>query len=211
MTIILQSINTGSSANAGDGDSLRTAFNKINNNFSILSTATDNFVLTTATTSTLGGVIVGLGLAINTTTGVLSATGEFTTSTVYINDQTGAPSVNIISYSGSTSLTTGSVTLFNFDQTVYRSAIIDISANNFSLNTDDVASGYVVTRNATVSTALGSGVISINALGNTSNAEWDLSASNSGNLVNVQMINPIGSGAVGHVINWRAKVSLFRL
>ena len=32
-------INTGSGANAGDGDSLRAAFIKINNNFSYLSTA----------------------------------------------------------------------------------------------------------------------------------------------------------------------------
>ena len=33
-------INTGSSANKGDGDTLRTAFNKINSNFGFLSTAT---------------------------------------------------------------------------------------------------------------------------------------------------------------------------
>lgn len=38
MTTILY-VNTGSSANAGDGDSLRTAFNKINANFTVLSTA----------------------------------------------------------------------------------------------------------------------------------------------------------------------------
>lgn len=36
----IQVINTGTSANAGDGDSIRTAFSKVNNNFSFLSTAT---------------------------------------------------------------------------------------------------------------------------------------------------------------------------
>ena len=36
----IQYINTGSSANAGNGDNLRAAFTKINNNFSILSTGT---------------------------------------------------------------------------------------------------------------------------------------------------------------------------
>lgn len=36
----IQYINTGSSANAGDGDSLRSAFIKVNNNFSYLSTTT---------------------------------------------------------------------------------------------------------------------------------------------------------------------------
>ena len=36
----IQYINTGSSPNRGDGDTLRTAFNKINENFSYLSTAT---------------------------------------------------------------------------------------------------------------------------------------------------------------------------
>jgi hypothetical protein len=35
----IQLINTGTSANSGNGDSIRTAFNKVNNNFSFLSTA----------------------------------------------------------------------------------------------------------------------------------------------------------------------------
>ena len=35
----IQYINTGSSANAGNGDSLRSAFIKVNNNFAYLSTA----------------------------------------------------------------------------------------------------------------------------------------------------------------------------
>jgi hypothetical protein len=36
----IELINTGTTANAGNGDSIRTAFNKVNNNFSFLSTAT---------------------------------------------------------------------------------------------------------------------------------------------------------------------------
>ena len=36
----IQLINTGTTANSGNGDSIRTAFNKVNNNFSFLSTAT---------------------------------------------------------------------------------------------------------------------------------------------------------------------------
>lgn len=41
MTISFQSINTGTSANKGDGDSLRSAFHKINLNFKDLSTITN--------------------------------------------------------------------------------------------------------------------------------------------------------------------------
>ena len=90
-------INTGSGANRGDGDTLRTAFNKINQTFSFLEVATGikgtedligsmftnntgttgiisnyngatssiSLSLTTATSSTLGGVIVGDNLTID--------------------------------------------------------------------------------------------------------------------------------------------------
>lgn len=70
-------INTGSSANKGDGDTLRTAFNKINANFETLVQeigSTSSFVLPTASTSTLGGIKVGANLTI--TDGVLSATAS---------------------------------------------------------------------------------------------------------------------------------------
>jgi hypothetical protein len=49
----IQLINTGTSANAGDGDSLRSAFSKINANFQYLSTATG------ATTGTGGSANLG--------------------------------------------------------------------------------------------------------------------------------------------------------
>ena len=70
-------INTGSSANKGDGDTLRTAFNKINANFETLVQeigSTSSFVLPTASTSTLGGIKVGANLTISN--GVLSATAS---------------------------------------------------------------------------------------------------------------------------------------
>lgn len=68
-------INTGSSSNKGDGDTLRTAFNKINANFRYISSATfygtGTFVLETATNTVLGGVKIGQGLVIDGT-GLLS-------------------------------------------------------------------------------------------------------------------------------------------
>jgi len=39
-----QTINTGSTPNKGDGDPLRTAFDKINNNFDELYTADETFI-----------------------------------------------------------------------------------------------------------------------------------------------------------------------
>jgi hypothetical protein len=100
----IQIVNTGTSANSGNGDSLRTAFTKINNNFrelsdivgnidriedvigNLLSTSTQTGISITynsttnvlslsvipATTSTIGGVIVGSGLSV-TNSGQLSA------------------------------------------------------------------------------------------------------------------------------------------
>lgn len=93
-------VNTGSSPNKGDGDSLRTSFNKINQNFAYLASNTattatigmvkvgnnlsiapdgtlnaenGNYVLPTASTSTLGGVKVD-GITILINDGVISAT-----------------------------------------------------------------------------------------------------------------------------------------
>ena len=63
-------INTGSSANKGDGDTLRTAFSKINANFEYLSTATGaggtgTYVLPVATTNSLGGVKSGVSILVS--------------------------------------------------------------------------------------------------------------------------------------------------
>ena len=58
MTILY--INTGTSPNSGDGDSLRSAFNKINANFQYLSTAsfTGNTGTSTGGTANLGDIVI---------------------------------------------------------------------------------------------------------------------------------------------------------
>lgn len=103
-------INTGTSANKGNGDTLRNAFWKINANFGLLTpgaistdfvgnilgnsllngltvayntaTGTAAFSINIASTSTSGGIKVGSGLSINTSTGVLSVSGIFDSITV---------------------------------------------------------------------------------------------------------------------------------
>ncbi len=213
MTVTIQYINTGTSSNAGNGDSLRTAFNKINSNFLALSTATGGggtFTLNTATGSTLGGIKVGVGLDISSD-GTLSATGGTAGSEINILDQDNNPSVDIISYSGASSLGNMSVEMFTIDKTVYRSAVIDISANNTALNTEDIAAGYTVTWNANASQLIGFGPVAVNIDGETDNAEWDLESSTLGDTVKIRMKNAVGIAANTHVIEWRAKVSLFRL
>jgi len=66
-----QLINTGTNANDGTGDSLRTAGTKINSNFSELY-AKPEYTLPTASTTTLGGIKVGSTLQINPSTSVVN-------------------------------------------------------------------------------------------------------------------------------------------
>jgi len=207
----IQFINTGTGANAGNGDSLRTAFNKINANFTILSTGTaSSYVLTPATASTLGGIKIGVGLEVSPD-GTLSATGTNASTVINVLDQNNNPSIDIVSYSGTATLSSTNVLLFNFNKTIYRSASVEISANNTYNQTDDIATGYGITWTANVSKIFGLGPVAMDNAGNTANAEWDLRTSNYGNNINVNMIDATGGLAVGHTINWRAKVSLFRL
>jgi len=209
MSVTVQFINTGSSANAGNGDSLRTAFTKINGNFLALSTST-GFVLTPATTSTLGGVKAGVGVVI-ATDGTISATGTNAGSTVSVLDQTNAPSVDIVSYSGRSVLTTGTQLMFTFNKTQYRSATIDISATNEANQTDDVATGYAVTWAGNLATAIGLGPVAFGPDGSLANAQWDITATALGSDISVKIKNAVGNAAIGNPITWRAKASLFRL
>ena len=169
-----QYINTGSGANKGDGDSLRLAFHKINQNFANIGSS----------------------------------------STVTISDGNDVPTVDLKVYSGTFTLptnTTTPVTLIEFDQRVYRSASIDIFAEDTTANTQDAASGYTVTWNNSSSVVLGTGIVSLQQNGTTGNANWDLKdTSILDNRVRVQAYNVSGS-TNGNVINWKAKVSLFRL
>jgi hypothetical protein len=209
MSVSVQFINTGSSANAGNGDSLRTAFTKINGNFLALSTST-GFVLAPATTSTLGGVKAGVGVVI-ATDGTISSTGSNAGTTINILDQTSAPSVDIISYTGRSILTTGTQLMFTFDKTLYRSATIDISATNEANQTDDVATGYAVTWAGNLATAVGMGPVAFSPDGSLGNAQWDITASALGTDISIKIKNAVGNSAVGNPVTWRAKASLFRL
>jgi hypothetical protein len=210
MSVSVQFINTGSSANAGNGDSLRTAFTKINGNFLALSTATGITSINTATATKVGGIKVGVGLTIGAD-GTLSATGGNSNSIINILDQAGDPSVDIVSFSGSTSLQRTLMDLFSFNKTLYRGATIDITAQNQGTGTDDIASTYSVIWAGNLATITGMGPIAMRTDGVTGNAEWDLAAGCLGNNVTVKLKNIVGVPAVGHTIDWRAKVSLFRL
>lgn len=167
-------INTGSGANKGDGDSLRLAFWKINQNFANIGTS----------------------------------------STVTISDGNDIPTVDLKVYTGSFTLpadTNTPVQMIEFDKRVYRSASIDIFAEDTTDQTQDAASGYFVTWNNNASQVIGTGIVSLHTDGTTSNANWDLVNSViDGNFVRIKAYNVSGSTSQ-NTINWKAKVSLFRL
>jgi hypothetical protein len=167
-------INTGSGANKGDGDSLRLAFWKINQNFANIGSS----------------------------------------STVTISDSNDVPAVDLKVYSGTFTLPTNTSTpvqLIEFDKRVYRSASIDIFAEDETAQTQDAASGYFVTWNNNASQVIGTGIVSLRQNGTTANANWDLvNTSISDNRVRIRAYNVSGSTSE-NVINWKAKVSLFRL
>jgi hypothetical protein len=213
MSVTIQFINTGSSANAGNGDSLRTAFNKINGNFLALSTqtgGTGTTVLSIASTSTLGGIKIGTGLVI-AGDGVLSVnTGTSAAQVTTLLDQHNDPRIDVVTYTGTATLGVSSVNLFSFDKTIYRGASLDILAKNIFNVTTDVATGYGVTWVAYASKVFGMGPIAMDNSGVTRNAEWDLTAVTSGTNIEINMVNVAGVLANGHTVNWTAKVSLFR-
>jgi hypothetical protein len=72
-----QNINTGTAELAGDGESIRSAFAKINSNFDEL--YSNNIALTTATTTTAGVVKIGTGISISN-----SGTISVNTGTAYV-------------------------------------------------------------------------------------------------------------------------------
>lgn len=179
----IQYINTGSSSNKGDGDTLRTAFRKINDNFRVLE-------------ATGGG-----------------GSGSTATVNVSILDESFAPSIDIKSFSGTFTLPTNSstVTLFSFDKSVYQGASIDIFAVDSTNGTHNMASGYTVVWNGPSAIVTGLGVVSIAANGSSGNAVWDLKDANVvGDTINVRAFNASGVGT-SNAIAWRAKVSLFRV
>ena len=175
----LQYINTGSSSNKGDGDTLRNAFRKINDNFRELYATTG-----------LSGI---------------------NTPIVTVQDQAGLPSVDIKSFSGTSSISTNTPTLlFSFPSIGYSGASIDIVAQDQTDQTKDVGTGYGVIWNGTESTVIGTGIISIGSNGTTNNSSWDIYDSiATTSTVSIRAFNASNT-STAHTIKWRAKVSLFR-
>lgn len=175
----LQYINTGTSANKGDGDTLRNAFRKINDNFRELYASTG-----------LSGI---------------------NTPVVTIQDQNGLASVDIKSYSGTSTIAIStSTTLFTFSTVGYNGASIDIIANDQTASTRDVGTGYGVVWNGTQSSVIGTGLVSIGPNGVTNNASWDIYDSvATTSTITVRAFNSSNT-STPHTVSWRAKVSLFR-
>jgi hypothetical protein len=176
-------INTGTTANSGDGDSLRSAFTKINYNFEQISTGTFGTQTSVITSSTIvdpNGVPV---------VDIKAYRGQFT-----VPNSIETP-----------------LELFEFDVDEYRSASIDIFAHDETRNTQDSGTGYMVTWNGSNAVAIGPGIISLGANGSTGNAAWDLGQVEIvGGMVKVSAFNSSNS-VDNNSISWRAKVSLFRL
>lgn len=202
-------INTGSSSNAGNGDTLRTAFTKINGMFNELYSSV---VPPVASLTTAGVVKPGVGLAVGTD-GTLSVTGEASTGTLTILDNTGNPRVDIVSFAGTATLAADTITptpLFTFDKTKYQNASIDIFATDTTAGTETMGSGYTVSWWGESAVVIGPGIISMTNTGYTDNATWDLtSATVTATAVTVIAYNI--STSTSHTIDWKAKVSLFRI
>ena len=117
-------INTGTAPNAGNGDSLRTAFNKINANFSYLGTAT------VGPTGPVGPGVPAGGLA-----GQVLAKIDGSDYNTYWVDQTGG--------GGSTGIGNSSILALNVNIT--SNATVNAGVNGFSVGPVNTANGVVVT------------------------------------------------------------------
>jgi hypothetical protein len=176
-------INTGTTANSGDGDSLRTAFTKINYNFEQISTGTFGTSTSVVTSST---IVDPNGIPV---LDVKAYRGQFTIPNSIVT----------------------ALELFEFDVDEYRSASIDIFAHDETRNTQDSGTGYMVTWNGSSAIVIGPGIVSLNTNGTTGNAEWDLGLAEVVNgKVKVTAYNSSNS-LNNNIVTWRAKVSLFRL
>jgi hypothetical protein len=206
----IQYINTGTASNQGDGDTLRTAFRKINDNFRELY---DQSVPQIASATTAGIVKIGPGLSISGS-GVLTVTTALSTSTVLILDNTGNPSIEVKSYTGTVVIpanNTQTVELFKIDKAVYKGANIDWFAVNQTNNTVNLGSGYMVAWHGNACQIFGTGMVSMDNQGNTSNSQWDAtSATVTSTAVTIFAVNVSNTSSV-NTVDWKAKVSLFRL
>jgi len=98
-------VNTGSSANKGDGDNLRTAFTKINANFAELSAA-----ISTSSTTTVAGIVVSVTPPANPIEGEIWWNADTGIAYMYYTDEDSGQWVSIsgpgIGFSVSTSTVT---------------------------------------------------------------------------------------------------------
>lgn len=98
-------VNTGSSANKGDGDNLRTAFTKINANFAELSAA-----ISTSSTSTVAGIVVSITPPVNPIEGEIWWNADTGIAYMYYTDEDSGQWVSISSPGIGFSVSTSTVT-----------------------------------------------------------------------------------------------------
>tara|TARA_R110001592_G_scaffold198595_1_gene446896 strand:+ start:161 stop:745 length:585 start_codon:yes stop_codon:yes gene_type:complete len=160
-----QSVNLGSSANDGTGDPLRTAFDKINDNFDELylySTATaDNNITITgntiATDNTNGNITIdpnGTGRLIIATGAEIRVTDHVDNGIVFSDTNGDLSFSGALTFDGSTLATTGSLTVNN--RLRIQGNVISSMTTNDDIDIDPSGTGkinYITTQQATVGAA----------------------------------------------------------
>jgi hypothetical protein len=139
---------------------------------------------------------------------------DISDTSVSIVDGNGNPQIDLKVFSGEFNIPSDTITpveLFSFDKREYRSASIEIFASDSVTNSQDSGTGYFVNWNGNNAVVAGVGVLSLLPNGTTTNANWDLSnAVITGDALTVMAKNMSGTTA-SNVIQWKAKVNLFRL
>ena len=122
---------------------------------------------------------------------------------------------DIQAYTGSFNLPitgTNAVSLFTFSTGTYRSASIDIVANNQTTGAVEYANGYTVNWNGTYTNVIGFSPVSVASDGGVSTAQWEIKdATVNGGNVTVNLYNVQGVSQTSDQYNWKAKVTLFRV
>jgi hypothetical protein len=135
-------------------------------------------------------------------------------SSVAIKDENGVAQVDLKAFTGEFNIpvdTETLVELFSFDKQEYRSASIAIFASDSVTNSRDSGTGYFVNWNGNNAVVAGVGILSLLPNGTTNNANWDLSnVVITGDTLTVMAKNMSGTTA-SNIIQWKAKVNLFRL
>ena len=160
-----QTVNLGSSANDGTGDPLRTAFDKINDNFDELylySTATtgNNITITgntIASDNTNGNITLdpnGTGRVILATASELRFTDHVDNAIAHVDADGDLKLLSTLTFDGTTLATTGSVTI-NSRMKIEDNRITTLTTND-DIDIDPAGTGkinYITTQQATVGAA----------------------------------------------------------